>query len=205
MTDKPENRWDSDVDAIVSAEYHRLATDLAPDDLNQAVLHSSRRALGKRLSARLQAANRQGAWFRPVASAAVIALSLAVILEFNDAGNLQSPLVPGDEARQFESSSDVFREAGENAAAQLREAEEAASRASQNSSPDESPTMTPAMENDQNTLLPVARGCDELQRTTTASWWQCIESLENRGARALAEQELTLLLRSYPAFVEPRR
>jgi hypothetical protein len=36
-----------------------------------------------------------------------------------------------------------------------------------------------------------------------ASWWRCIESLQDQGARAQAEQELATLLRSYPAFVEP--
>ena len=198
MTDTRENLRNDGGEPMVSAEYRSLATDRAPDELNQAVLHSSRKALGSRLSP-----SWRSAWFRPVASAAVIALSLAVILEFNEVGNPESPLASGDEARQIENSPDVFREAADSAAGQLRDAEATASRASQNSVPDEPPAMDSGANFDQTTLAPVDGGCNAAQRSTMTTWWECIESLESRGASALAEQELAALLGSYPAFVEP--
>lgn len=198
MTDTRENLRNSGGEPMVSAEYHSLATDRAPDELNQAVLHSSRKALGRRPSP-----GWRSAWLRPVASAAVIALSLTVILEFNDVGNPQPTLTSGDEINPFGNSPDVFREAVDNAAEQLREAEVAASRASQNSVPDEPPAMDSGANLEQTTLLPIDGGCNAAQRSTMTTWWQCIESLESRGASALAEQELAALLGSYPAFVEP--
>lgn len=198
MTDQQENGQDDGVDPLVSAEYRRLADETAPDQLNRAVLLSSRKKLGKR-----PIADWPSRWFRPVASAAVIALSLAMILEFNDAGISDSPFSAGDEAIPAEESTDVFREAADNAAQQLREAETAASRAAQNFTPDV-PAAPASGENvDQTTLLPEVGGCDSVQRSTTAMWWQCIESLEARGASIQAEQELAALLRSYPAFVTP--
>jgi hypothetical protein len=198
MTDNPEKHGDGCVDSIVSAEYHSLAMDEAPGPLNRAVLHSSRKALGNRLSTHWQSA-----WFRPVASAAVIVLSLAVILEINDASNPESSSSLVEETIQLENSPDIFREAAEGAAGQLRDAEAEASRAAQNSSQADVPATDTAMGNDQTTLLPVEQRCDVDQRSATASWWRCIESLENRGSSALAEQELAALLRTYPAFVEP--
>jgi hypothetical protein len=183
---------------MVAAEYHSLANEPAPDELNHAVLYASRKALDKRPSA-----SWQSAWLRPLATVAVIALSLTVILEFNDANNADSPLTAGGEIIQLDNSPDVFREAADNAAEQFREAEAAASRASQNSAANDPPATDSGANIDQTTLLSVDQGCDEVQRSTTGAWWKCIESLENRGASALAEQELAVLLRSYPAFVEP--
>ena len=198
MTDNPEKHGDGCVDSIVAAEYHRLATDEAPDSLNRAVLHSSRKVPGNRLSSHWQSA-----WFRPVAGAAVIALSLAVILEINDASDPESASSLGDETILLENSPDIFRAAAEGATGQLRDAEAEASRAAQNSSQADVPATDTAMGNAETTLLPVEQGCDVDQRSATASWWRCIQSLERRGSSALAEQELAALLRTYPAFVEP--
>ena len=198
MTDKHEKSRDEGVDPMVSAEYHHHANESAPGELNRAVLHASRKALRNRANF-----GWQSAWFRPVAGVAVVALSLAMMLEFNDANNPDSPFAGGNEIIQLDNSPDVFREAADSAAEQLREAEVAASRASQNSASDEPPAMGSGANFDQTTLLPIDGGCNEAQRSTTTTWWQCIESLESRGASALAEQELAALLGSYPAFVEP--
>lgn len=194
MTDKRENMSADSVDPMVADEYHSLANEPAPDELNRAVLHASRKALDKRPSA-----GWLSAWLRPVATVAVIALSLAVILEFN----ADSPLTGGGEIIQLDNAPDVFREAADSAAEQFREAEATASRATQNSAANDPAATDSGTNIDQTTLLSDDRGCDEEQRSTTTTWWKCIESLENRGASTLAEQELAVLLRSYPAFVKP--
>ena len=198
MTDEHERTRNGSVDPLVSAEYHDLGNETVPAKLNRAVLHASRKALRNR-----RGMGWQSAWFRPLASAAVIVLSLAVMLEFNKANNTESSFAGSDEISQVDDSADVFREAADSAAVQLREAEAAASRAAENSTPDEPPAMGPGTRLDQSTLLPIDGGCDETQRSTMTTWWQCIESLENRGASVLAEQELAALLGSYPAFIKP--
>ncbi len=75
-----------DVDPQVSAHYEKFADEKTPADLDQAVLHEARRAV--------RADNRSGsfgAWFRPVAFMTTVGLSLAIILDLNDAGYFSSP------------------------------------------------------------------------------------------------------------------
>lgn len=198
MTEDHKSVRDENMDSVVSNAYHDVANEAAPGELNRAVLRASRKALGKRTGPGWQAT-----WFRPVASAAVIALSLAVMLEFNDASNPDSPINGGNEVIRLDDSADVFREAADSAAEQLREAEATARSATQNSAPDDSPAMGAGAQVNESLLQPIDGGCDEAQRATMSTWWECIESLENRGASALAEQELTALLGSYPAFIKP--
>ena len=198
MTDDRKKARNDHVDPMVSAAYHDVANESAPGELNRTVLRASRKALGKQTGDGWQAA-----WFRPVAGAAVIALSLAVMLEFNEVNNPDSSMNGGNEIIQLDDSTALFREAADSAAEQLREAEATASRATQNSAPQDSPATSPGANVDQNRLQVIDGGCDETQRATVTTWWECIESLENRGATALAEQELTALLGSYPAFIKP--
>lgn len=190
MTDNHRNSVNDGADPLVSGEYHKLAIEAAPDELNHAVLNAARKATGQRAFE-----GWRGSWFRPLTTVVVIALSLAVVLEFNDANNVDESMSTAE---------DVFREASDLAADQIREAEAAASRAMQNAPSDVRPPVDAATAFDPPSLSPVERGCDEQQRSSMASWWSCVESLHNRGASALAEQELVALLRSYPAFVEPK-
>jgi hypothetical protein len=184
MTDKHRDSVNDGADPMVSGAYRRLASETAPDDLNRAVLRAARKPTTR---------GWQGAWFRPLTAAAVVALSVAMMLEFNSANNIDASLP---------ATVDAFRDASNLAAEQIREAEATASRATQNAPADTMPSAV-ATEPDQPSLLPNERGCDEQQRSSMASWWRCIESLQDQGARAQAEQELATLLRSYPAFVEP--
>lgn len=78
------------VDPVVSAQLKAIADEVAPDELDQVVLREARRAL--------RADNRRGsfaAWFRPLAFAATIGLSLAIILEFSETGILAPASDPG--------------------------------------------------------------------------------------------------------------
>jgi len=75
-----------DVDPQVSAHYEKFADEKTPADLDRAVMHEARRAV--------RADNRSGsfgAWFRPVAFMATVGLSLAIILDLNDAGFFSPP------------------------------------------------------------------------------------------------------------------
>ncbi len=75
-----------DVDPQVSAHYEKFADEKTPADLDRAVMHEARRAV--------RADNRSGsfgAWFRPVAFMTTVGLSLAIILDLNDAGFFSPP------------------------------------------------------------------------------------------------------------------
>lgn len=93
----------NNVDELVSATYHELADDRTPEHLDRAVLEM---AAGK--SPRNSAGSFWlSAWMKPVAWAATIALSLAIVLEFtevqNDAGRMGST-PPAVESTQDEFS-----------------------------------------------------------------------------------------------------
>jgi hypothetical protein len=181
---------DDGADPLVSGEFRKLATETAPDELNQAVLNAARKA-----TAKYAFAGWQGAWLRPLTAVAVAALSLAIVLDFNEANNIDAVL-PATE--------DAFRTASDLAADQIRDAEAAADRAIQNVPTDSMPSAGAAIETARPSVLPTEQGCSEQQRSSMASWWRCVESLQDQGARALAEQELAMLLRTYPTFIEPK-
>lgn len=119
--DKPDN------DERVADTYRSLATERAPDRLNQAVLRMAARATEKRYP-------RTIAWLRPMAWAATIGLSLAIVLEIT---NLPQP-EPGDAGDIIESGSDVSRR-DETPAAAVPPRPAAASRPGDND-PSESAT-----------------------------------------------------------------
>ena len=135
----------------------------------------------------------------------MVALTLALVLELNDANILRAPLPGGGRTLPMEKAPDVFREAANDAAAQVREAEAAARRTTQNSGSDTPLSMGAGSRSSQTTLLPAVPECNEAQRSSMATWWACIESLESSGATNLAEQELSALLRAFPGFVEANR
>ncbi len=198
MADNNPDSMADDIDPLVSREYRKLASETVPGDLNQAVLNTARKAVGRRSSSGWHTT-----WFRPIATGAVIALSLGLILEMNDSANPDTPVPDTGTAQPVDNATDAFREAVDDAAEQIREAEATVNRTTQNAAPDASQAMESGADADRATLLPVDRGCDEEQRSTMAGWWNCVVSLEDRGAHGLAEQELAALLRTYPAFVEP--
>jgi len=198
MADRQDNSVTDGLDPLVSAEYCRLADESAPERLNHAVLKAARKAAGRNMTALWQVP-----WFRPVTTVAVIALSLAFILEIGDVDNPGSIIPDGDPSMPVDIPPDVFRNAADKAAVQIRDAEAAARRRSQNSGLDNAAATDTVSTVDQATLMPADQGCDTEQKSTMATWWKCIESLESHGAKALAEQEMSALLQTFPAFVEP--
>jgi hypothetical protein len=193
MTMTGENKRNSPelADTEVSVQFRNLANESAPGKLNHAVLKAARH---EALSS--AAGIWQATWFRPAATAAVIALSLALVLEINDT-NILAPPLPAENA------SDAFRDAADRSAEQVREAASALTRTSQNPGADTPLSTDPGVSTDPTSLLPASQGCDEEQRSTRATWWACIESLESGGASNLAERELTALFQAFPGFVRP--
>ena len=193
------NPTDTDVDPSLSRQYRLLATESTPDELDRAVLRTARDHARKKSSA---------SWlydrFKPAAFAVMLVLSFAVILEMNDAGILPTAFSPDDEAIPANGPTHVFQDAAESVAEQIRQAEEAAGSAIQNSgSVDAATGVEVRTAADQVTLLPDDPVCDASQRSTVTTWWQCIAALEASGATAAAERELVELTRAFPGFIQP--
>ena len=85
----------NDNDPRVSATYREIATEKAPPALDKNILS-------------MAAANRRAgfglsrAWFRPIAWAATIGLSLAFVLEMSQLDDVSEPIVPTDADAVFE-------------------------------------------------------------------------------------------------------
>ncbi len=81
MSNDDKRYTDDGVDEPVSAAYRQLATETTPPDLDAIVLAEARRPVP---------AERTGfaRWRRPLAWATMIALSFAIVLEFNETGTL---------------------------------------------------------------------------------------------------------------------
>ena len=198
MTDKNSSSSTDEVERKVSAQFRSLANESVPDSLNHAVLRTARRAVRRHSDRAWQAA-----WLRPAATVALVALTLALVLELNDANLTTSPLPGGGRTAPKENASEGFSEAADDAAKQVREA--VASRVTQNSGSDTPLSMDAGSRTDRTTLLPAVQECNETQRSSMTTWWACIESLESNGASNLAERELSALLRAFPGFVEANR
>ena len=190
---------DDIIDPKLSAQYRELADERAPESLNRAVL----RVASKRY--RL-------ATHRRLAGRTIQACCL-----YRD-GRTQPGGDPGVQrsghphavipdrrtgARCGQLRQPVFQDAGDTAAEQIREATSAANNAMQNSGSGDVLAEDMSAGSNPVTLLPEDFNCDSAQRRTMTTWWQCIQSLESRGASAAAEQELAELVATFPDFVKP--
>jgi hypothetical protein len=187
-----------DIDPALSEQYRSIATESAPDALDSAVLRAARASLGKDGTPAWQPD-----WFRSAAFIVMAALSFALILEMNDANILPTDVQTGGRSLAEGDSASVFQEATQSVTEQIRDAEETAGSALQNSGEDALAATDAEADTDRAIVFPGNPVCDEKQRSTMASWWQCIEALESGGASDAAERELTELMRAFPAFVRP--
>lgn len=191
----------SDADEVIDeqliARYRSVSHERVPPSLDRTVLRAASRNGGAgRMSGWL------ARWIKPAGYVAMVALSLAVVLEFNEVGILSSPYQTDE--RLPGGSENAFESAGHSAIEQIRDATNSANNAMQDSvSLPDMPVNAAAGDDPGTTLLPDSERCDPQQRTSVATWWQCIQSLESKGASAAAEQELTALMRAFPGFVPP--
>jgi hypothetical protein len=178
-------------DELVTETYRDVAVEKTPEALDRAVLDTAgRQAQGSKASPW------RFAGYRPVALAATIGLSLALVLELSRMTALESP--PLDDVPPV--PADIFEAAGEQTAAEI-------DRLGTGMSPSAPPVSmeTPAVATDtEPTLLPAEAQCSEDDRATPSQWWACIEDLEQRGLTTSAERELRALLQSYPTFTIPQ-
>ncbi len=197
MSDK--NDSPPDLAPGVSSLYRAVASEQAPEDINQAVMDRARREVHT---------NRifpwRDAWYRPVAFVATAGLCLALILQMTE---MDVPESPDTTIGIVPVTGKLFQEAGEATQDQVRQLEVEASRSMTSppdkTAPDSVTTGIPTGIGDVGPNLPADDYCSDEQRAETATWWLCIEGLEKRGQTQAAERELQALLQIFPDFTGP--
>ena len=212
MNERETNGTGAEVDANLRSSYRAAASEAAPADLDRAVLQKARRELAGAVS-------RQYTWFRPVAFAATVALSLALLLNFTETGMVDSPLT-GDEAAGIDrpatnggrnepqqdtsSAAEAFGDAAEAAEKNAENPEQAANVRLQ-------PSPSPAIGEtrpDGTAALPASTvtandACNDSQRASPGDWWRCIEALRENGRVDDAAAELEAFRATYPDYMPP--
>ena len=191
-----------EVDPQLSAAYRAGADETAPPGLDRSVLAEAARAVK-----RDRASAWRNTWYRPVAFAATLGLCLALILQLTDPDIVGRETVTGEpqgSALSGTAAGGMFDEAVNETVEQIRDAE-----AEANASVMKAPAMsdpagdTATGEPAQRDRLPDKERCSDEERADAASWWRCIQELEEEGMTRVAEAELQALLKSFPGFAIP--
>ncbi len=184
---------------IISDAYSDIATETTPAALDDKVLRMAER----------EAKTRYGlarSWTRPVAWAAMIGLSLAIVLEVTQTPDIAAQPDAMLESEILEESlaapaAKEQRDADammDSAVMPAKERERARFEASQRSA---SPAAAAAEMKVER--LADAEACTSAQRNSAASWHECILDLRERGLDEAAAAQLEALLAAFPDFEEP--
>jgi len=199
-------------DPRVSEAYQGLATEGTPPELDRRILAM---AAGKSRSRYGMAR----AWVRPVAWAATIGLSLAIVLEISqlkyettpqlDADNvetLEEALILDDAPAREDDDNRTRRESAKRSDApapvQLSVPAEEQARSRSGSEPAAAAAVQ-ALSFDAATTpekKEQVRHCDPDLRSSAETWYKCIEDLRAQGLADAADSELLLLLTEFPDF-----
>lgn len=191
MSNERKNREN---DQLVTDVYKAMASEQAPDHLNQRVLRLAAREGRTRYS-------RARAWIRPMAWAATIGLSFAFVLELTRLPSIETDPAIG-------APKDAFAPQGMTV---LREAEDMA-RAQ--AGPDQAPTTKgaeidggPADRSSTELVLTAPASATEPAcplevRESAESWWLCIKALRDNGQDDLADSEYEAFRQIFPDFVD---
>jgi len=199
-------------DPRVSEAYQGLATEGTPPELDRRILAM---AAGKSRSRYGMAR----AWVRPVAWAATIGLSLAIVLEISqlkyettpqlDADNvetLEEALILDDAPAREDDDNRTRRESAKRSDApapvQLSVPAEEQARSRSGSEPATAAAVE-ALSFDAATTpekKEQVRHCDPDLRSSAETWYKCIEDLRAQGLADAADSELLLLLTEFPDF-----
>jgi len=199
-------------DPRVSEAYQGLAKEGTPPELDRRILAM---AAGKSRSRYGMAR----AWVRPVAWAATIGLSLAIVLEISqlkyettpqlDADNvetLEEALIPDDAPAREDDDNRTRRESAKRSDApapvQLSVPAEEQARSRSGSDPASAAAVEALSLGAATTLekKEQVRYCDPDLRSSAETWYTCIEDLRAQGRDDDANSEFLLLLAEFPDF-----
>jgi hypothetical protein len=190
-------RKDAGKDPLVTDIYEELASERAPDHLNERVLRLAKGNGRTRYSV-------VRAWTRPAAWAATIGLSLAIVLELTRLPPIDIEGTPAEANRKKLETPTVQRvdsvsmdEFVPEDMSVLREAE---NMARVQAGPDQAPTLAHT-EVGETKQLESGGACPEKVRESAESWFDCIAQLRESGRHGDAEDELREFRKIFPDFV----
>lgn len=196
MTNERNNE---DRDQLVRDTYKELADERAPDRLNDRVLKQAAKAGRSRYSL-------TRAWTRPVAWAATIGLSLAIVLELTrlpqtepDVVGISAPdePVPEEERATADAPDASMDDFSPKDMTLLRDAENMARvQAGANQAPVAVSRAAEKIE------LESDDACPKKSRESAESWFACIEQLRADGRADRAASEYEKFRRKFPDFVD---
>lgn len=198
--DNPDNST-ADDEQLVGDAYRSVATEAAPPDLDRRILGDATRSVRQQKPGRSSAS-----WERPLAFAATVALSLALLFELTDRDSPDlprsaptEPAVPAGTAAPADEATpthDAFAGEADAAARRIEELEDTVGAALQRS-PDEE-----RFDADMN--APTGPFCDEAATSEPERWRDCIDALIKAQRTHAAEAELARLRQAFPDFEPPR-
>lgn len=208
MNDERDDRRDGD--EAVARAYRELATERASATLNERVLRQAAHEAGRGYP-------RWIGWLRPLAWAATVGLTLAIVIELGDTwapdGGTVTEMQP-EEA--LPPTASARREAaaghGKDAPAERSRAAGDAAPASEAFAVDGAPMMEQAADiaaaragsgSEEHTAAREAPACDDKVRARADTWYQCIVRLRDDGHTETAERELEELKEAFPDFEPP--
>ena len=212
------------LDQLVSDTYRELSAEKAPEELNTAILRMA-------ASESAAAVNKNplfAVWMKPVAWAATVGLTLAIVIELTEIPNAVDPQVSPPTLDSAEEESGLAPVEIDMSLQKAKRKDEAsapgAARLVSEKPRSPEPEMLeetvlqdqvrPRSEATANEIssfrsyertieskevLEATGSCDTTARKTAESWLACIEELRNAGAAELAEREYLALKDKYPA------
>lgn len=211
-----------DGEAAVARAYRELATERAPATLNEQVLRQAAHEAGRGYP-------RWSGWLRPLAWAATVGLTLAIVIAIVDTplpdddpqtGVYREEALPAPAAATAPAANqhrDARPEAAKDAPAERSRSAGDRSPASAAFAVDDTSLLEQAAdiaatragsESEErapaaNTPVSEAPACDEAARAQAGSWYRCIERLRSAGYAEAAAQELEQLGEAFPDFEVP--
>jgi len=194
-----------DGDELVTETYRELGVEETPERLNQSILRMAAEE-GKQPSARGMFLS---AWMKPVAWAATIGLSLAIVLELTQVPT--ATVLPDEAPAALIREEAVLHDSGLSTKTEKRARQQSASSPSSSLAPAPAPATATAtatataeisavrkkvMVSDLFSLeqSDIADSCGAAARLASESWLECIEKLRQSGSEEAADRE-------YEAFV----
>ena len=120
--ERPHPEMDDVSDPLVSQRYGEIASERVPADLDRAILRQARQNVGKQYSKSLT-------WLRPMAWAATIGLSLAIVIELSNVPMVTSDMYEADVDSPAEAPASVMLEEAEMSLPERQNAEQSATPA----------------------------------------------------------------------------
>ena len=203
----------NDNDPRVSDAYHEMASEKTSAELDRKVLSMAAAEAGA-------AGGVPRTWFRPLAWAATVALSFALVLEISQVDDAPTPRVDTDLAEVLEESPRAVDTVG-------KQKDEGRVRQQLNKRSSDAPASmkvtitpalppapaadalenTPAMESSSVAVFAEKKeqpdDCDSDARASAQTWYQCVKDLRDAGQTEPAKRELEALLAEFPDFREP--